>query len=164
LSKALGSVASGQITSDPVTTKNLQHEIAMIAILDRTFVQIFDRTSEISKDYFQDHFFLKYWHQSQGILKQIVEAPPGNSSSEEHEEEIESWRNQIRKFVQVGLALRTPLLNAAKRGLLSDEILSGIGERMDKIDQAGEYLHKAHNDPAPVETWSVVPAQSQCID
>ena len=156
----MGSVASGNITTDPRTAGNLQHEIAEIAQLNRTFMRILEHTSEISKDYFQDRFFLKYWHRALGILRQIVEAPQGNASDEEHEKEIESWTKHIRRFWQVGLALRTPLLNAAKHGLLSDEILSGIGERMDKLDTAREYLTKSLTNPAPAETWSGCLAQS----
>lgn len=156
LLKILEYVASGRISTDPTTATNLQHELAEIAQLNRTFGQIANRTSEISKDYLQDCFFLKYWNRVLGALMQIADAPQGDSSDEEHKETIGSWLDQIRKFVQLGPALRTPLLNAARHGLLSDEILSGIGERMDKIDEAGKYMHKDHNDPAPQETWSVV--------
>lgn len=159
MSKALGSVASGNISTDPITAANLQHDIAEIAQLNRTFIRILEHTSEISKDYFQDRFFLKYWHRALGILRQIVEAPQGNASDEEHKKSIESWTEHIRRFWQVGLALRTPLLNAAKHGLLSDEILSGVGERMDKLDEARKYLQKSFTNPAPAETWLGYSAQ-----
>jgi hypothetical protein len=147
------SVASGRLTTDPRTTRSLQQNIAEIAQIGSAFSQLSERTSEINKEYFEDRFILKYWNQGLGMLKQIVEAPQGNQTDEDFRSTLEPWKAKLREFVKVGRDLRVPLLNAASRGVLSDEILSGIGERMDIIDDAAEYLHNNFGDPAQEEKW-----------
>lgn len=125
--------------------KSDTHSLAEIGQIKSAFSKLGERTSEISKDYFQDRFMLKYWHKSLERFKgtiQYMEEPP-----------ILIHNAELLELVQVSHDARVPLLNAASRGLLTDKILSGIGERMEILNEAAECLHKHRGGPAPSYKW-----------
>ena len=149
----LGAIASQHTNINPENTGSFQQSLAEATQIKSAPLQLSQGTSEINKYYLEDRFFLRYWEQSCNICKKVIAVPQGKDTDDEYWLRIESWKAILRTFVQVGADIRVPLLNAARRGLLSNEILSVIGERMDIIDHVAEYFQVIHGDSAPTETW-----------
>jgi hypothetical protein len=120
--------------------------------------------SEISMDYLQDKYFLAYWHQAIYVLKQTLKAAKEAKDGWTDEDGVgpgsgpyDYFINVARTYPRVGKQLSELIPNVAKMGLLDEEMLSGIGERMRKIDEMSKYLHEEQGDPSPPPTWFVLP-------
>jgi hypothetical protein len=64
--------------------------------------------------------------------------------------------NDARTYSRVGKQLSEIISNEVKMGLLDEEILSGIGERMVKIDDMAKYLYQEQGDLSKTTTWYVL--------
>jgi hypothetical protein len=119
--------------------------------------------SEISMDYLQDKYLLIHWQQAIYVLIQTLKAAKETMDGGADEDEVElgsryhkAFMNVARTYPRVGKQLSEILPNVARMGFLDEEILSGIGERMIKIDDMSKYLHEEQGDPSPPSTWFVL--------
>lgn len=87
------------------------------------------------------------------VLQRLIDVTPSDKTDDEYRLSIKKWEVYLQRYVQVGLDIQKPLLHAASRRLLSDEILSGIGARMELLDRTADYLHHIGGDPVPTEKW-----------
>jgi len=152
-------VQSGKIGADQGTLDTLEQDLLELDRLKNVFHNLDFGLSEISKDYFQDKYLLIYWQKAINILKQFLNAKDGWKKADGVTVDSgphESLMNEARTYSRIGEQLPQIISSAEGMGLLDGGMMSGIGERMMKIDDMSRYLHYEQGDPKPHTNWSVL--------
>jgi hypothetical protein len=137
----------------------LRQDFLELDTLEKDFNELDNGLSEISRDYLQDKYLLVFWQQYINFFKNHLLPKNGFKNDDGGTIEPKSHRifmNDARTYSRVGKQLSEIISNEVKMGLLDEEILSGIGERMVKIDDMAKYLYQEQGDLSKTTTWYVL--------
>ena len=145
------------LPGDQETLDILQQDLSELDRLKKDFCDLDFDLSEISGDYLQDKYLIIYWQKAINLLKQrfILMKQAMKQIDGKIEPEI-SLMPQPRTYSTVGKQLYEVLPDITEMGFLDEEMVSGIGERMMKIDDISYSPSQEWGEPSLSINWFVL--------
>ncbi|KAJ4375780.1 hypothetical protein N0V83_001057 [Neocucurbitaria cava] len=105
--------------------------------------------SQFSQSYVQDKLFIPVWVEGLRIVK---EALRNNHVSGNHMKQRCDYMNILARYEKLACRLRDRLVDTARQGLLTNEVLMSTQERWIRLDGLLDEYHDTYNDHRDEDT------------